>query len=49
MYVGSSGISYLDDMMIMMRQAGEARKIKLDLLEKEEERGLFFSSFKPHS
>lgn len=44
MYVGSSGISYLDDMMMMMRQAGEARKVKLDLLEEEEEeeRGLFF-------
>lgn len=30
-------------MMMMMRQVGEARKVKLDLLEKEEEeRGLFF-------
>lgn len=42
----SGGISYLDDMMMMMmmRQVGEARKVKLDLLEKEEEgeRGLFF-------
>lgn len=28
--------------MMIMRQVGAARKVKLDLLEKQEERGLFF-------
>lgn len=37
-------------MMMMMRQVGEARKAKLDLLEEEEEEErTFFSSFKTHS